>query len=1021
VAKVPGAAGLWRDLTDNVNQLAANLTTQVRAIAEVATAVTKGDLTRSIMVETMGEVAVLKDNINEMIRNLKDTTLKNNEQDWLKTNLAKFTQMLQGHSDLVTVAGLVLSELAPLVSAQQGVVYSQSKRGEEPRLELLAAYASKPNKSLAKTLRIGEGLVGQCALEKKRILLEDVPHDYIRINSVLGSTAPANVIILPVLFEGEVKAVVELASLRRFSEAHLSFLEQLTESIGIVFNTIEANMRTEALLEQSQSLTKELQSQQEVLKNTNDRLEQQADNLQKSESLLKNQQEELQSTNEELQDKAKLLSEQMQQVAYKNREVEHAKAALEEKAEQLALSSRYKSEFLANMSHELRTPLNSLLILAKLLSDNVGNNLMPKQIDYAQTIYAAGTDLLSLINDILDLAKIESGTVTLDIAPERFAELLGYVERTFRQVAQSKGLEFTVEVDPALPAVIQTDEKRLQQILKNLLSNAFKFTEQGAVALRISTAASGWSEGHIQLDAASKVVAFAVSDTGIGIPEVKQKVIFEAFQQVDGSTSRKYGGTGLGLSISRELTRLLGGDIQVESSSGAGSTFTLFLPLVHEPTAIEARAPVSVEDLRERAKRSTAKVKAARGASPRPAVVDDREDIQPGDLVVLIVEDDEKFASTLRDMANESGFKAVLAFDAGTALNLVKELAPDAITLDLRLPDMEGWAILDILKHDPETRHIPVSVISVEREMQKYLHMGALGVVHKPAEKEALMDALARARRMIEHDIKTLLVVSGDDAERASVSEAIRGEGVRITELQSGAEAVEALREGRVDCLVVGQTLSDMSGGNLVKEIARSQIASELPIVMYWTDNSAGGERDKLRKLAEAVVLKSAQTLEAVLAETTLFLHQAVNGLSPSKRRQLLAVMHGEAPDLAGKKALIVDDDIRNIFALTGALEQHGMAVLNAENGKDGIESLKNNPDTDVVLMDIMMPELDGYDTIRIMRGLEEFKDLPIIAVTAKAMKGDREKCIEAGASDYISKPVNVEQLLSLLRVRLAA
>ena len=1022
-ARVPGAAGLWRDLTDNVNQLAANLTNQVRAIAEVATAVTKGDLTRSIMVEAMGEVAVLKDTINEMIRNLKDTTLKNNEQDWLKTNLAKFTRMLQGHSDLVTVSKLVLSELAPLVNAQQGVFYSQSRGADEPRLELLAAYASKPNPSLAKTLRVGEGLVGQCAYEKKRILLDEVPYDYVRVGSGLGSTTPLNVIILPVLFEGEVKAVVELASLKRFSETHLSFLEQLTESIGIVFNTIEANMRTEALLEQSQSLTKELQSQQEELKNTNDRLEQQAENLQNSERLLKNQQEELQSTNEELQEKAQLLSEQMQQVAYKNREVEHAKAALEEKAEQLALSSRYKSEFLANMSHELRTPLNSLLILAKLLSDNVGNNLTPKQIDYAQTIYAAGTDLLSLINDILDLAKIESGTVTLDIAPERFSELLGYVERTFRQVAQDKGLGFRVEVAPDLPAVIQTDEKRLQQILKNLLSNAFKFTEQGSVALRIFPVKSGWSEGHAQLDAAPTVVAFAVTDTGIGIPEAKQKVIFEAFQQVDGTTSRKYGGTGLGLSISRELTRLLGGDIRVESSSGAGSTFTLYLPLVHEPVQIERAPAARAEESRPdsaRSVRPAPKPKAGRAGSARPGVADDREDIQPDDMVVLIVEDDDKFAVTLRELAHESGFKAVVASEAGTALNMVKDLAPDAITLDLRLPDMDGWAVLDILKHDPDTRHIPVSIISVEERMQKYLHMGALGVVQKPAGKDSLVAALAGTRRMIEHDIKKVLVAAGDRAERSSIAQALSAEGIRITEVDSGKGVLEGLRGGRADCLVVGQTLSDMSAADLVKEVARSQTGSKLPIVLYRADDANGGERDTIRKLAEGLVLKSARTLGAVLAETTLFLHQAVNELPPDKRHQLLAAMRGSTPALEGKKALIVDDDIRNIFALTGALEQHGMVVLYAENGKDGIEALKNNPDTHVILMDIMMPELDGYDTIRIMRGLEEFRNLPIIAVTARAMKGDREKCIEAGASDYISKPVNVEQLVSLLRIRLA-
>ncbi|MGB5079763.1 MAG: response regulator [Burkholderiales bacterium] len=1017
-ARVPGAAGLWRDLTDNVNQLAANLTAQVRAIAEVATAVTKGDLTRSIMVEAMGEVAVLKDNINEMIRNLKDTTLKNDEQDWLKTNLAKFTRMLQGHSDLVAVSRLVLSELAPLVNAQQAVFYTQSKRGGEPVLELLASYASKPNKHLPKSLRIGEGLVGQCAYEKKRILLDSAPEDYIRVGSALGSVAPLNVIILPVLFEGEVKAVVELASFRKFSETHLSFLEQLTESIGVVFNTIEANMRTEALLEQSQSLTKELQSQQGELKKTNDRLEQQAENLQNSERLLKNQQEELQHTNDQLQEKATQLSEQMKQVEYKNREVEQAKAALEEKAEQLALSSRYKSEFLANMSHELRTPLNSLLILAKLLADNAGNNLSPKQIDFAQTIYEAGTDLLSLINDILDLAKIESGTVTLDIAPGHFSALRDYVERTFRQVAQDKNLEFVVETAPELASAIQTDEKRLQQILKNLLSNAFKFTERGRVALRISSVKSGWTRGHAQLDSAPQVVAFAVSDTGIGIPESKQKVIFEAFQQADGTTSRRYGGTGLGLSISRELTRLLGGEMRVESGAGKGSTFTLYLPLTHELSGVESNSPSTQPLVGPR--RSLAGLAPRAGLAAREQLKpgDDRDDIQPGDRVVLIVEDDLRFAVTLLDVARENGFKGVIAQDGNSALALVKERLPDAVTLDLKLPDMDGWAVLDMLKHDPQTRHIPVNVISVEDRTHKCLCMGALRAVRKPATKGALQEALAKTRKLIEHEIRALLVVDGNDAERASIGEALSAEGVQITSLQTGKEALEALRKDRFDCIVLGRKLGEMTATEFIRKVVESDSESEMPFVLYDADGPNRGERDSLKKLAEIAVLKSARTLGGVLEETTLFLHQTVGGLSASKR-DVLSGIHKATPELAGKKVLIVDDDIRNIFALTGALEQHGMTVLNAENGKDGIETLKDNPDIDVVLMDIMMPELDGYDTTRIVRGLEEFRDLPIIAVTAKAMKGDREKCIDAGASDYISKPVNIEQLLSLLRVRL--
>jgi signal transduction histidine kinase/CheY-like chemotaxis protein/HAMP domain-containing protein len=1020
-ARVPGAAGLWRDLTDNVNQLADNLTTQVRAIAEVATAVTKGDLTQSVAVQARGEVAALKDNINEMIHNLADTTRKNTDQDWLKTNLAKFSRMLQGQRDLVTVSKLILSELAPLVGAQQGVIYAQPARGDQLRLDLIASYAHVPSRKLPKSLSVGEGLIGQCAYEKRRILLTNVPHDYLQMGSVLGASTPTTVIMLPVLFEDEVKAVIELASFGTFNETQLTFLDQLTESIGIVFNTIESSMRTEELLQQSQSLTRELQSQQEELRTTNDRLEQQAVNLQHSETLLKKQQEELQHTNEQLQGKARELSDQMRQVEYKNREIEQAKAALEEKAEQLALSSRYKSEFLANMSHELRTPLNSLLILARMLADNPGSNLTLKQIEYAQTIHGAGTDLLSIINDILDLAKIESGTVTLNIELQRFAELHDYVDRTFRQVANAKSLTYDVKVAPGLPAGMQTDEKRLQQILKNLLSNAFKFTDHGGVTLHIAPAKAGWTPGHALLDAADAVVAFAVTDTGVGIPASKQQSIFEPFQQADGTTSRRYGGTGLGLSISRELSRLLGGEIRVASAPDKGSTFTLYLPLVYRPSEQEragtgAPAPVTplIAPAPDRSLRMF-KTELVSGA-PVAEVRDDRDEIRPEDRVALIVEDDPRFASTLCDIVRESGFKGVVALNGSDGLAMVKEMLPDTITLDLRLPDMDGWALLDQLKHDPETRHIPVNVISVTDSAQRCFHMGALGVVQKPAAKEVLEEALARTRNFIERDVKTLLVANADMALKESIGEALQENGVKITEVDSGKGALDALQRDRFDCVVLGPTLRDMSAIALLKKLTKVQRAGEVPIVMYAADDLNQRDQDNLRKLAEIVVLKRASTPEGVLEQTTLFLHQSVSNL-PQKTRRLLAQHSKTVPELAGKKALIVDDDVRNIFALTSVLEMHGMNVLNAENGKDGIELLKNSPDVDAVLMDVMMPELDGYDTIRIMRTIEAYKDLPIIAITAKAMKGDREKCMEAGASDYLAKPVNTEQLLSLLRV----
>jgi CheY-like chemotaxis protein len=1023
-AKVPGASGTWRDLTDNVNELAANLTTQVRAIAEVATAVTKGDLTRSIAVEAQGEVAILKDNVNLMISNLRETTQKNTEQDWLKTNLAKFTRMLQGQRDLETVSRLILSELAPLVSAQHGVFYLMDG-GEDhaPYLKLLSTYAYRERKHLANRFHLGEGLVGQCALEKERILLTEVPPDYIKISSGLGEATPLNAVVLPVLFEGQVTAVIELASFRRFSEIHLTFFDQLTESIAIVLNTIAASMRTEELLKQSQSLAEELQTQQKELTETNKRLEQQAQTLKASEELLKNQQEQLQQTNEELEEKAELLALQNREVERKNREIEYAKQSLEEKAEQLALTSKYKSEFLANMSHELRTPLNSLLILARLLSENGDRNLTAKQVEYANTIFSAGNDLLALINDILDLAKIESGTMSIDISSVQFTDLREQMERTFTQVAHDKHLDFVLQFGSNLPPTIQTDSKRLQQVLKNLLANAFKFTEQGQVTLDVRVATEGWSSDQKTLNQADRVIAFAVRDTGIGIAPEKQQIIFEAFQQADGTTSRRYGGTGLGLSISREIAHLLGGEIRLTSELGQGSTFTLYLPQSYQP--MEPTKTRSEPNLNRIFRRSLPVEPTPIPTLSPPQTIellmeneleDDRELIQEGDRSLLIIEDDLNFARILLDLVREQGFKGLVALRGDVGLALAQEFKPSAIVLDIRLPVMDGWMVLDRLKHDPATRHIPVHIMSVEEGLQRSLQQGAIAYLQKPVSNEALLNALSAIKQFVERPVKNLLIVEDDELQRHSLMELIGNGDVSTLAVGTGAEALEALRSEHFDCMVLDLGLPDMNGFELLEQIKQNPNLNYLPIIVYTGKELTPQEETQLRRVSESIIVKDVQSPERLLDETTLFLHRIQANL-PAATQSVLEQLQQSDPILVGKRVLIVDDDVRNIFALTSILERYQMQVFYAENGRDGIRMLQSTPGIDLVLMDIMMPEMDGYETMQAIRGMETFAELPIIALTAKAMQGDREKCIEAGASDYITKPVDMEQLLSLMRV----
>jgi HAMP domain-containing protein/CheY-like chemotaxis protein/signal transduction histidine kinase len=993
-ANVSGVAGTWKDLTENVNQLAANLTNQVRAIAEVATAVTRGDLSRSIQVEARGEVSYLKDNINEMIRNLKETTQKNAQQDWLKTNLARFTRLLQGQRDLQAVTKLILSELAPLVSAHHGVFYMMDSQELDARLRMIASYGYRSSRKLPTSFLPGEGLVGQCAVEKSRIWLTDVPRDYIVVSSGLGAAPPTNIVVLPILFEQQVKAVIEIASLDRFTETHLSFLDQLMESIGVVLNTIEANSRTESLLTQSQSLAQELQQ-----------------------------------TNQELAEKARLLSDQNIEVERKNREVEQAKLALEEKATQLALSSKYKSEFLANMSHELRTPLNSLLILAQQLSDNPEGNLSNKQVEFAKTIHGSGSDLLTLINDILDLSKIESGTVTLDVSEYRFSALRNYVDRTFRHMAEQKHLGFAVELSETLPNSVMTDTTRLQQVLKNLLSNAFKFTSHGQVGLTISMVTSGWTHDHPNLVHADAVIAFSVKDTGVGIASDKLQLIFEAFQQADGSTARKYGGTGLGLSISRELARLLGGEIRVESVVNAGSTFTLYLPYnragfinydqARQPVAARPAPPAQIVYSQAAAELDGMVDVIDDVATPLieyGTVRDDRGLVSPGDPSVLIIEDDDRFAKVVLDYARERNFKAIVTSMGDSALSLARDYLPSAILLDIDLPDIDGFTVLDRLKRDPSTRHIPVHVMSSLRERERALRQGAISYMNKPVNKDVLNEEFSRIQKFLLGGKRSLLVVDDEQAQRDSIINLIGDKDIRIVAVENGTQALEALRQSHFDCMVLDLTLPDISGFDLLDTIGKDNSLRDLPIVIYTAKELKRAEVTKLKKFAKTIVIKDARSPERLLDETALFLHRSHASL-PEAQRRMLEEIHAQDGGLSGRKVLIVDDDLRNIFALSSLLERQQMQVSFAENGRDGIEVLEKDPTIEIVLMDIMMPEMDGYDTMRAIRRIPKFKSLPIITLTAKAMKGDRDKCIAAGASDYITKPVDVAQLLSLMRV----
>ena len=953
-----------------------------------------------------------------LVAALEEAERRRSEQEWLHTHLARITRLLQGQRDLRELARTLLSQLVPLIGGQCAVLYLLEGEGPAAELGLLASWALLDRGRSPRRFRPGEGLVGQCALERRTIHLTDLPPGYLQVGSGLGEATPASLVLLPVLFEGELLAVLEVASFRPFTPLCLSFLERLSEGLAIVLNTTSATQRTEKLLAQSQALTDELRAQQEELTATNRRLEQQAETMRRSEELLKRQQGELQAANEQLEARAHLLSEQKEEVERKNREVEQARQMLEEKAAQLALTSKYKSDFLANMSHEVRTPLNSLLILARLLAENPEGNLSPREVEFAHTIYSSGNDLLELINDILDLAKVESGTITLELEEIRFSDLRAFAQRTFGQVARSKGLALEVELDPALPPALRTDGKRLQQVLRNLLANAVKFTDQGRVCLRMFQAHEGWSPVQETLRRAEAVVGFQVVDTGIGIPADKHRIVFEAFQQADGGTSRKYGGTGLGLSISRELVQVLGGEIALESTPGQGSTFTVYLPIAcrEAPRPRQAR-PDDTNTGRPRSRPYKRVEVAPQPALPLPAA---------GERVVLVVGRDQERWRALLAGLEARGLHGRLAASAAEALTLVKNHLPAAVVLDLDLPAQEGWLLLDRLKHDPATRHLPVHACVASQVLRARARRSGARSVCEGAPGQAVQQLLEALDASLTPRRRRLLLLHGDQARRAELARLLADEDLAVHDVGDVAGALEALGQGPVDCLVLPTRLG---GEEWTAALDRLRAGSRglatqggasgpgEAVVLLYLDAPLSEEQAARLSAREEVVVAAGPGPERLLAETVLHLDRDPARLGPERQRALGKAAQAPDAQLLGRHVLIVDDDVRNIFSLATVLERRGIAVLHAETGREAIALLRRAARIDAVLMDIMLPEMDGCQAIQAIRGEARFQSLPIFALTAKAMPQDREECLAAGASEYLSKPVDIEQLLTLLRV----
>jgi len=923
-------------------------------------------------------------------------------QMWQTTGQALLNERMRGEQDIPTLARNVIQQLCSYLSVQVGALYVL----EDDELRLAGTYAYR-RKNVTEKFQVGESLVGEAALGKQVIVVQ-VPDDYISIaSSSLGELFPRNVLFAPFMYEEQVIGVVEMGALTEFRPGQLEFLRNALESMAVAFTTAAARAHVNELLTETQQQAEELQTQSEELRVANEELEAQTKSLQVSEA--------------QLRDKQAILDEQ-------NQELKTAQEELERKAEELALASKYKSEFLANMSHELRTPLNSLLILARMLADNKENNLTEEQIESAQIIHGGGTDLLNLINDILDLSKVEAGQMVFNFEAMPLSDLVASTHMQFDHVAEEKGVELCISLSDDLPGRINTDPQRLKQIVKNLLSNAFKFTKEGSVSLDLYRPDRKVDLSRSGLDPA-EAIAIRVADSGIGMTPEQLQVIFEAFQQADGSTSRQFGGTGLGLSISRELAANLGGQIEVTSEPGKGSTFTLYLPIAKEGGVEEAAKP---SEQVPPAKSSTSKLPQPSASSPtqpdKPAVpkppppTDDRADLtipaqrDESIKLVAIIEDDPNFAKVVYNYAHKKGFQCLIAGEGKTGLELVRTYQPDAVILDLNLPDMSGWEVLTTLKNDPGMRHIPVHIMSVDDEDLNAFKKGAMGYLTKPVSQEYLDEAFGEIEHFISQDIKSLLLVEDDANSRVSVKKLLDGSDVQISEAENGQQALDLLEAQPFDCMILDLSLPDMNGFELLNKIDDDDTIAKCPVIVYTGRELTPEENMELMQYADRVIVKGVKSPERLLDETALFLHRVVADM-PQEKQDTIKQLYNEDELLKGKRILVVDDDMRNSFALSKLLSDKGITVKIAKDGQMALDMLDDGLEVDLILMDIMMPVLDGYETIKRIRAQSNFNGLPILALTAKAMKGDREKCLEAGASDYLPKPVDVDRLFSMLRV----